>query len=88
MEGIIGCESRWNPTIQSHWTYSDTNVPRGYSPGDREQSFGLVQIHLPAHTDVSYSEAIDPEFSVKFLAENLAAGRHDMWSCYGKLAMR
>lgn len=88
MEAIIGCESQWSPTAQSHHTYSADNVPKGYNIGDREQSFGLVQIHLPAHTSVSYQEAIDPEFSVKFLAENLAAGRPNMWSCYSKIAMR
>ena len=88
MESIISCESGWNPSIQSRHTYSATNVPRGYKVGDREQSFGLVQIHAPAHPHVSREQATDPEFAIDFLARNIAVGRASMWSCYNQLALR
>lgn len=88
MEQIISCESGWQPALQSYHKYSATNVPPGYHVGDREMSFGLVQIHLPAHPSVSYEQAIDPRFSVEFLARNISQGRASMWSCYKQIAMR
>jgi hypothetical protein len=63
-------------------------VPRGFRVGDREQSFGLVQIHLPAHPQVSKEQALDPEFAINFLAKSLQNGKGGMWSCYKHIAMR
>ena len=88
MSAIISCESGWNYTVQSNHRYTESNVPKGYTVGDREQSFGLVQIHLPAHTNVTMEQATDPEFAVDFLAKNIAAGRINMWSCAKTLALR
>lgn len=85
---VVDCESQYSPSIQSKHVYTETNVPRGYKVGDREQSFGLVQIHLPAHAHVSYAQATDPEFAVEFLARNLAVGNGWMWTCYKELALR
>lgn len=88
MEAIIGCESGWDTTIQSHHTYHERNVPKGYKVGDREQSFGLVQIHIPAHPSITKEQAKDPEFALEFLAKNLAAGKAGMWTCSKTVAMR
>jgi hypothetical protein len=82
MNRIISCESQWHTSVQSKHRYHERNVPQGYSVGDREQSFGLVQIHLPAHPHVSHAEAVDPEYSIDFLAKNLAAGNGSWWTCY------
>lgn len=76
MWGTIMCESQGSTTVQSRHRRPD---------GTREQSFGLVQIHLPAHLNVSKEEAIDPEFAVTFMAENFAAGRQRMWTCWRQL---
>lgn len=76
MWGTIMCESHGSTTVQSRHRRPD---------GTREQSFGLVQIHLPAHPNVSKEEAIDPEFAVTFMAENFAAGRQRMWTCWRQL---
>lgn len=74
MISIINCENRdWNPSLQSYAKYKN---------GSREQSYGLAQIHLPAHPSISYEQATNPEFSIDFLAKNLAEGRASMWSCY------
>lgn len=71
MKKLIQCESGFDTDIRSNHILS-------YG---REQSYGLVQIHLPAHPDVSKEEAIDPTFAIDFMARNIAAGRKDMWSC-------
>ena len=32
--------------------------------GERELSFGIAQIHLPSHPDVTMEQALDEEFSI------------------------
>lgn len=74
MKTVISCESGFDTKIQSKYINPKT--------GEREKSFGLVQINLPSHPYVTYEEAIDPYFSAEFLARNLAAGKGSMWTCY------
>jgi hypothetical protein len=88
MNNIIECESGYGVTLQSHHKYKKDRPHEGVVAGQREQSFGLAQIHLPAHPSVSYQEAIDPHFAVEFLASGLAQGKHNMWTCYRLIAMR
>lgn len=49
----------WNPEIQSY-------VEQDYG---REESYGLVQIHLPDNPSVTYDQATDPYYSIDFLIE-------------------
>lgn len=87
MDAIISCESGYNPTAQSNHAYTKDRPLEGVVAGQREQSFGLVQIHLPAHKNISYEQAIDPVFAVEFLAKNIKNGNIWMWSCARQLAM-
>lgn len=87
MLAVIDCESQFVYDTQSRHVYTPSNVPKGYDVGDREQSFGLVQIHLPAHPTITKEQAYDPEFSVDFLARHLKNGDGNMWTCYRTLAM-
>lgn len=81
MMKIIDCEDGdYIFTQQSEWTYKKGNR-WGFTAGTREQSFGLVQIHLPDNP-ITYAQAVNPSFAVEFLAKNLAAGKGNMWSCY------
>lgn len=78
LKRIIECESGGDmasTTIQS----------RHYKDGIREQSFGLVQIHLPSNPDMTYEQAIDPNFSIDYLAKQLSKGRGYLWTCYRML---
>lgn len=68
MKKIIACESNGSTTIQSYHTIK----------GQREDSWGLVQIHLPSHPNVTKEQALDPQFAIEFLAKNL--GKVE-WSC-------
>ena len=69
MRKIIHCESSGNPN----------------AVGDGGYSHGLVQIHLPSHPYVSEGQALNPEFAINFLAENLSKGKGAMWTCYRML---
>ena len=66
---IIKCESGFNIS----------------SVGDKGKSFGLVQIHLPSHPEVTKQQALDFNFAVEFLSKNIAEGKADMWTCYRNL---
>lgn len=40
--------------------------------GDQNTSAGLWQIHLPAHPDVSLTEALDPQWSTIWAMKEMA----------------
>lgn len=85
MISIINCENRdWDVDLQSGLHYKEGNR-WGFPAGTQEKSYGLVQIHLPDNKQVSYEQAIDPDYSLNFMAKNIAAGRATMWSCYKKI---
>ena len=68
----IKCESNFIPDVQSRHRYAD---------GTREQSFGLVQIHLPSHPYVTKEQANDPEFAIDFILDAWQSGQQRMWTC-------
>ena len=42
----------------------------------------LVQIKVE---DITKEQAFDPEFSIDFLAKNLAKGNGKIWTCFSKM---
>lgn len=70
LKKIIWCESKFN------------TLAKNESP--IEMSYGLVQINIKAHTNISYEQAINPDFAVQFLLENYRKGNGpQMWvTCY------
>ena len=51
----------------------------------REDSWGLSQINLLAHTDITKEQATDKVFAIEFLVKGIAEGNGDMWYiCYRK----
>ena len=68
---IIKCESGFKP----------------YAVGDSGTSYGLVQIHLPAHPYVSKQQALDENYSLWFLFSNISKGKIGMWSCAKMLGL-
>lgn len=77
---IINCENvNRIPTLQSGLRYTRDHPEWGVKAGQRELSYGIVQIHLPSHPTVTYEQATDPDFSIHFLAKGLVDGVS--WSC-------
>ena len=76
-----------NKTFQFH-KQSELRYKKGnrwkFPEGTREKSFGIAQIHLPDHPDVSYQEATDPAFAVEFMAKAFAKGKQGWWMGYPK----
>ena len=69
---VTQCESSGSTTIQSNYYYK----------GKRERSFGIAQINLDWNPDVTYEQAIDPIFSLEFLASHLAKAQGYLWTCW------
>ena len=60
----------WNPSLQSYANYR----------GNREESYGLAQIHLPAHPEITKEQAQNPKFAISWMASEISEGRAWQWS--------
>lgn len=53
--------------------------------GDNGTSYGIAQIHLPSHPEITKEQALDAEFSIDFAASEFAKGNAKKWTCWRKL---
>jgi len=74
MKKTVKCESNFQPKVKSNYA--------------NERSYGLAQIHLPSHPQVSKKQATDPHFALEFMAKKFAAGDHHLWTCWRLLKKR
>ncbi len=76
-------ESGFDPNVQSGRVQHD---------GSQEQSFGLAQIHLPDHPEISKEQALDPEFALDFMAQKFATlspqALGNLWHAYRDLYLK
>lgn len=56
--------------------------------GDKGTSYGVAQIHLPAHPDITKEQALDPFWAIDWTARQFKAGKANMWSCYKQITAR
>lgn len=52
--------------------------------GDHGESYGMWQIHLPAHKDISTEQAQDAVFSTEWAVGQLKQGNGHIWSTFPK----
>lgn len=78
LTATLNCESEGFQDIQSQ-------IPNKSGPNGQEDSWGVAQINLRAHPDVSIYQALDVRWSVNWAAEQFAAGNEREWSCYNIL---
>lgn len=69
IDKVVQCESGYNPL----------------AVGDKGKSFGLVQIHLPAHPNITKEQAFDEDFALNFIASEFSKNNKWKWSCYKSL---
>lgn len=53
--------------------------------GDQGRSYGISQIFLPAHTEVSVEQAQDIYFSAEFMAREFSKNNEKIWTCYRQI---
>lgn len=63
-------------------------VPHKGQPNGRENSWGLAQIYLPAHQDVTREQALDPRFALQWMAKEFSKGNQHLWSCARSLGIK
>lgn len=61
-----------------------SRIPNASGPNGYEDSWGVAQIHLPDHPDITRAEAQDPIFAISWAAKEFAAGRATEWTEYRK----
>ncbi len=69
MKAVINCESGFDPN----------------AVGDHHHSFGVAQIYLPVHPFITKAQALDPDWSVQYMASHWHT---DHWSCAAILGYR
>lgn len=75
----IRCEAKKN----EDGTYDPLGQSEVLRPdGTQEKSFGLVQIYLPDHPEITKAQAQDPDFAISFMASEFSAGHASAWSCW------
>lgn len=60
----------------------------GYKPnaiGDGGTSFGVAQINLPSHPEITQEQALNPVWAIDWTAREFAAGRARQWTCWRQL---
>ena len=79
MMNTIECESSYKNVQSSHI------LGVGHKAADkngREDSWGISQINMYWHPEVSKKQALDPYFAVQFMARQFSLGKASEWSCY------
>ena len=71
----IDCESGFVPQQSRHID----------AVGQREQSWGIAQIYLPAHPGVTRAQAMDNNFAVQWMADKFRQGKERIWTCWKNL---
>lgn len=62
------------------------NVQSGHIlNGVREDSWGIAQINLYWNPEVTKQQALDPYFSMDFMARKFKLGKQDRWTCWRNL---
>lgn len=67
---VVSCESDFNKDAQGDFRNGEYT------------SFGLVQIHRPAHPELSLETIKDPRWSLDYIIKEFKAGHEKQWSCY------
>lgn len=64
------------------------NCESGINPkaiGDHGWSYGIWQIYLKAHPNITKAQAQDPEWSTRWALTHMKQGHWNMWSCNRKI---
>lgn len=73
----LSCESEGFKDVAIQSQVPDPGSSDGY-----EQSYGISQIYLPAHPDITQAEADDPVFAVDYAGKLFSEGKENQLHCY------
>lgn len=78
LEATLKCESQFKADAAGDFSSSTMQYT----------SFGVAQIHLSAHPEVTKEEALDPLWSINWAAEQFAEGNANLWTCYTEFRVK
>lgn len=64
------------------WKNGQSEVPNPDGPNGREDSWGVCQINLPSHHEITREQALDWRWCITWSAEEFKAGRASQWTVY------
>lgn len=67
------------------WQNKQSQVLHPAGPNGLEDSWGVAQIHLPDHPEITKEEALDPTVAVPWAAEMFREGNAHLFTCYNNL---
>lgn len=73
---------------ESGFVSKQSTIPSRTGPNGREDSWGVAQIHLPAHADITRAQALDPLFAIDWAAREFSVGHQRQWTCFKQLYPR
>ncbi len=76
VDKVITCESNWKNVQSRLYNKKD---------GGRELSYGIAQIHITAHPEITKADALNERFAIRYITSEIAAGRGKQWTCYKKI---
>lgn len=53
--------------------------------GDHGNSYGIAQIFLAAHTEITKEQALDPMWAIDWTARQFSKGNARLWTCFRNL---
>lgn len=68
---VVRCESNFDKGAEHH--------------SSKEDSYGIFQINLRAHPEITKEQALDPLWSTKFAMDQITKGHWSIWSCYNSI---
>lgn len=70
-------------TIQCEDPTLDPAIQSGdYKNGVRENSWGLAQINLDAHPNITKAQATDPFFAADYITKEFSVDEQTQWTCW------
>lgn len=64
------------------WQNIQSKIPVEGGPNGREDSWGICQIHLPDHPNISKAQALDVRFCVAYTVKQFKEGNARQWTEY------
>jgi hypothetical protein len=78
MLATIKCES-------INFKGGQSGYPDPTGPNGREDSWGLVQIHLPDHPTITREQALNDAWAIEWMAKEFSLGHQTQWTCWRAL---
>lgn len=85
VDDMNGFKGRMYKTLELEsdgWQNGQSQVPHAGGPNGREDSWGICQIHLPAHKAITREQALDWRWCIGWTAEQFKAGGARQWTEY------